>query len=216
MKRQSHISGELAQAVAQAATRLRAGGVVGYPTETVWGLAAHPAHPQAVARLAALKGRDPSKPLQVSCLDAAAARTLVREDPAVLTAFAALADLWPGPLTLVLPAGAACPPALAPGGWVGLRVPDHAVALALLRASGGLLSTTSLNPAGQAAACTHAQAQAYALADLLLPPGHEEAGGEASTVVRVGPGGVEVLREGALPVAAIHERLRQAGAGGRG
>lgn len=215
MKRQLH-SSDLRQAVAQAAALLRTGGVVGYPTETVWGLAAHPARPQAVARLAALKGRDPGKPLQVSCLDAAAARTLIRDDPAVLTAFAALADLWPGPLTLVLPAGAACSPVLAPGGWVGLRVPDHPVALALLRASGGLLSTTSLNPAGQAAACTHAQAQAYALADLLLPPGDQEAGGEASTVVRIGPGGVEVLREGALAVAAIHQRLRPPGAGERG
>lgn len=214
MKRQSQISSDLEQAVAQAAQLLRTGGVVGYPTETVWGLAAHPAHPQAVARLAALKGRDPAKPLQVSCLDPQAAHTLIREDAAVLGAFAALADLWPGPLTLVLPAGAACPPALAPGGWVGLRVPDHRVARALLREVGGLLSTTSLNPAGQAAARTHAEAQAYALADLLLPPGDQEARGEASTVVRIGGGGVEVLRGGALPVATIHQRLRDAGACG--
>jgi len=216
MKQDLQISAEVVRAVAGAAERLRQGGVVGYPTETVWGLAAHPAQPQAVARLSALKGRDPDKPLQVSCLDAEAARSLIQEGTASSAAFAALADLWPGPLTLVLPAGAACPPALAPGGWVGLRVPDHPVAVALLRASGGLLTTTSLNPAGEAAARTFEEARAYALADLLMPPGDREAGGEASTVVRIGGNGPEVLRGGALPVAAIHERLHRYGAGARG
>lgn len=189
--------------VAEAAELLRAGGVVGYPSETVWGLAAHPDCPGAVARLSALKGREPGKPLQVSCLDAAHAGTLTQGGPV----FDALAALWPGPLTLVVPARPSCPPALAPGGWVGLRVPDHPVALALLRACGGLLATTSLNPAGEQAARTFAEAQAYALASL-LPDGGVPARGEASTVVRVGPNGLEVLREGGLPVAALRERLR--------
>lgn len=213
MKEESQLGADLAREVVRAAALLWAGGVVGYPTETVWGLAAHPAHPEAVARLSALKGRDPAKPLQVSCLNAAAARSLTRGGADDDTVFEALAALWPGPMTLVVPAGEACPPALAPGGWVGLRVPDHLVALALLGACGGLLATTSLNPAGAAAARTLAEARAYALADLLLPPGDQEAQGEASTVVRIGGNGPEVLREGALPVAAIHERLRPPGAG---
>jgi L-threonylcarbamoyladenylate synthase len=195
------------QDVAGAAAMLRAGGVVGYPTETVWGLAAHPGCPDAVMRLAALKGREPGKPVQVSCLDAAHARTLTQGGPV----FDALAEMWPGPLTLVVPASAACPPPLAPGGWVGLRVPDHPVALALLRACGGLLATTSLNPAGEQAARTFAEARAYALAPLLpdlLPGGGVPARGEASTVVRVGPDGLEVLREGGLPVSRLQECLR--------
>jgi L-threonylcarbamoyladenylate synthase len=90
-------------------------------------------------------------------------------------------------------------------------VPDHPVALALLRACGGLLATTSLNPAGEQAARTFAEARAYALAPLLpdlLPGGGVPARGEASTVVRVGPDGLEVLREGGLPVSRLQECLR--------
>lgn len=214
MKEQSYIAEEVADAVARAAALLAAGGVVGYPTETVWGLAARPDQPEAVARLYALKGRDAAKPVQVSCADAGTARGITRGG----AAFEALAPLWPGPLTLVLPAGAACPPALAPGGWVGVRVPDHPVALALLRACGGALATTSLNPAGQPAAGTLSEAQAYALVPLLLPDGGVPARGEASTVVRVyvDGDGLEVLREGALPVDVLRERLKAPGVVGGG
>ncbi|GBF03903.1 Sua5/YciO/YrdC/YwlC protein [Deinococcus aerius] len=211
MKEQPHSAGGVGDAVARAADLLASGGVVGYPTETVWGLAASP---EAVDRLYALKGRDDGKPVQVSCVDAETARALTRGG----AAFEALAPLWPGPLTLVLPATPACPPALAPGGWVGLRVPDHPVALALLRACGGTLATTSLNPSGQPAARTFAEARAYGLAPLLLPDGGVPARGLASTVVRVDPGGsgLEVLREGALPVEVLRERLRAAGVPGGG
>ncbi|MDL2344792.1 Sua5/YciO/YrdC/YwlC family protein, partial [Deinococcus sp. MIMF12] len=98
--------------VTQAAALLAGGAVVGYPSETVWGLAAHPASPGGLAALLALKGRDPAKPVQVSCLDVACARPLTRT-PQVVDA---LAGLWPGPLTLVVPASEGCPPPLAPGG----------------------------------------------------------------------------------------------------
>ncbi|GAA5531809.1 L-threonylcarbamoyladenylate synthase [Deinococcus aluminii] len=207
MNKQPHITGEVAAAIARAAEWLAAGGVVGYPSETVWGLAARP---DASERLYALKGREPGKPVQVSCLDAATARMLTRGG----AAFDALSGLWPGPLTLVLPASPTCPPDLAPGGWVGLRVPDHPVALALLRASGGLLATTSLNPSGQPAARTFGEAEAYGLAPFLLPDGGVPARGLASTVVRVDGDELEVLREGALPVHVLQERLHSFSRGG--
>ncbi|WP_019588223.1 L-threonylcarbamoyladenylate synthase [Deinococcus apachensis] len=214
MKEQSHSAGQVGGAVARAAALLASGDVVGYPTETVWGLAARPDQPGAVAQLYALKGRDGGKPVQISCVDAETARVLARGG----MAFEALAPLWPGPLTLVLPANEACPPALAPGGWVGLRVPDHPVALALLRACGGTLATTSLNPSGQPAARTLAEARAYGLATLLLPDGGVPARGLASTVVRLDPDGdrLEVLREGALPEEVLWERLRTLGVLGGG
>lgn len=197
-------SSGVAPQITQAAALLAGGGVVGYPSETVWGLAAHPASPEGLAALFTLKGRDPAKPVQVSCLDVAHARPLTRT-PEVVDA---LADLWPGPLTLVVPASDACPPPLAPGGWVGLRLPDHPVASALLAACGGLLATTSLNPAGRPAARTYTEAEGYSLGVFLLPDGGVPARGEASTVVRVGPeGGLEVLREGALPVAEVRVRV---------
>lgn len=207
MNKQPHITDEVAQAVARAAKRLAVGDVVGYPTETVWGLAARP---DASERLYAVKGREPDKPVQVSCVDEVTARMLTEGG----TAFDALAGLWPGPLTLVLPASPACPPELAPAGWVGLRVPDHPVALALLRACGGLLATTSLNPSGQPAARTFEEAQAYGLAPLLLPDGGIPARGLASTVVRVVGDELEVLREGVLTVQLLRERLRAFPRGG--
>ncbi|WP_245808409.1 L-threonylcarbamoyladenylate synthase [Deinococcus hopiensis] len=191
----------------EAVQRLEAGEAIGYPTETVWGLAVLP---DALPALYELKGRASDKPVQVSCQDTAAAQRLTRGG----RAFDTLAAQWPGPLTLVVPPNADCPAELAPGGWVGLRVPDHPIALALLRASGGLLATTSLNPSGRPAARTLEEARAYGLVPFLLPDGGVPAQGLASTVVRVDGETLEVLREGALPVRALWERLRAAGLGG--
>ncbi|MEF2277753.1 L-threonylcarbamoyladenylate synthase [Deinococcus sp. YIM 134068] len=189
--------------IARAAGVIASGGVVGYPTETVWGLAVRP---EASELLYVRKGREAGKPVQLSCVDVGAARALTLGG----AVFDAVAGLWPGPLTLVLPASAACPPDLAPDGWVGVRVPDHPVALALLCACGGTLATTSLNRSGEEAARTPEQARASGLADFLLPDGGVAASGRASTVVRVWPDGgrLEVLREGALPSEAVRERLR--------
>lgn len=188
-------------AVQNAATALMRGEVVAYPTETVWGLAAHPEHPLAVERLYALKGRAADKPVQVSC----AGLEEVRCYAAPSRALSALAPLWPGPLTLVTPAVPECPTYLAPHGQVGLRVPDHPVALALLRLSGGALATTSCNRSGFPAACTRQEAVTSGLGDLVLPDGGYPAAGIASTVVLLPDG--EILREGAVPAASIRRLL---------
>ncbi|ALW89254.1 hypothetical protein AUC44_10360 [Deinococcus actinosclerus] len=178
----------------EAARVLRAGGVVAYPSETVWGLAALP---DAAAQLFRRKGRDEGKPVQGSFLDLEAARAFVQPD----RAFEALAVFLPGPLTLVIPASAACPAALAPGGRVGVRVPDHPVAQALLAQVGGVLATTSCNRSGEAAALTFAQARALDLADLVLPDAGVPAQGLPSTVLDVPAR--RVLREGAVPAARV-------------
>lgn len=178
----------------EAARVLRAGGVVAYPSETVWGLAALP---DAAAQLFRRKGRDEGKPVQGSFLDLEAARAFVQPD----RAFEALAVFLPGPLTLVTPASAACPAALAPGGRVGVRVPDHPVAQALLAQVGGVLATTSCNRSGEAAALTFAQARELDLADLVLPDAGVPAQGLPSTVLDVPAR--RVLREGAVPAARV-------------
>lgn len=193
-------------AVQNAAAALKRGDVVAYPTETVWGLAAHPEHPLAVSRLYALKGRAAEKPVQVSCAGLAEARRYAPPSRAMN----ALAPLWPGPLTLVTAAEPGCPAYLAPHGQVGLRVPDHPVALALLRLSGGALATTSCNRSGLPAARTWQEAVASGLGDLVVPDGGHPAAGIASTVVLL-PGG-EVVREGAIAAASIRQLLsRQEG-----
>ncbi|PNY82488.1 L-threonylcarbamoyladenylate synthase [Deinococcus koreensis] len=189
-------------AVSAALDALHRGGVVAYPTETVWGLAAHPAFPEAVQRLRSEKGSAADKPLQVSCDSARQALLLARPDGSLER----LSGLWPGPLTVVTPGSALCPPALMPQGKVGLRVPDHPVALELLRRSGGFLVTTSCNRTGEPPALTEQEARATDLADLTLPDGGVPAGGQASTVVLL-PGGL-ILRRGILGEAQIRAALR--------
>lgn len=194
-----------------AARLLAAGGVVGYPTEVVWGLAARPEY---AAELHRRKGREPGKPVQLSCPDAGSALAWARPSAAL----GVLAALWPGPLTVVTAAAPGCPPDLAPGGQVGLRVPDHPLARALLLTAGPL-ATTSLNPAGEPAALTRLEAARYALADLLLGEEAEPAappapGGLASTVVALPtrPGDpARVLRPGALPTGPLRAALAGVG-----
>ncbi|PTA66525.1 L-threonylcarbamoyladenylate synthase [Deinococcus arcticus] len=180
---------------------LAAGGVVAYPSETVWGLAAHPDRPDGIRRLYDLKGRLADKPVQVSCASAASAQPLAAPEAGFEALSAALVPFWPGPLTVVLPASAACPPLLAPEGRVGIRVPDHPVALALLEAAGGVLATTSCNPSRQPPALTHGVALAMNLGDVVLPDGGVPCLGVPSTVLLLPEG--RVLREGALPAGQV-------------
>ena len=206
----------LDEQIERAASLVQGGGVVGYPSETVWGLAAFMGR-DAVDRLYQLKGREADKPVQLSCLSLEHARRWLRPGQADAER---LAQFWPGPLTLLAWAVADCPEWLAPGGVVGLRVPSHPVIRALLAASGGTLATTSLNPSGLPAAGTAEQAEGYGLADLLLPDtlagpavsrsGQASSGqassGLASTVFDLRTR--QVLRQGAISQAELLEALR--------
>ncbi|GAA4016436.1 L-threonylcarbamoyladenylate synthase [Deinococcus rubellus] len=190
---------------------LTRGRIIGFPTETVWGLGTDAHSPSAVAALSVIKGRPSGKALQVSCADVTQARALAA--PQELH-FEALAALLPGPLTLVVRAAPTCPAWLVFGGKVGLRVPDHTLTQALLRRWGRPLATTSLNPAGQPSARTLAEARRYGLAEVLLevpsedpsnPLAAPEASHLPSTVVDCESG--EILRQGALPASIIRAVL---------
>ena len=117
-----------------AAAVLRAGGLVAMPTETVYGLAADATSAEAVARIYAVKGRPSGHPVIVHLADAAQLERYAAAPNADARALAAA--FWPGPLTLIVPRGDGVTAAVAGGGpTVGLRVPAHPLALALLRAS---------------------------------------------------------------------------------
>ena len=136
-------------AIARAATILREGGLVGMPTETVYGLAADANNAAAVARLYAAKGRPRFNPLIAHVTDAEMARTLV-EWPGMAAELATA--FWPGPLTLVLPklnAAPICDLANAGLDSVAIRAPGHASARALLAAFGGPLVAPSANPSAR-------------------------------------------------------------------
>lgn len=135
--------------LARAAALLRAGGLVAFPTETVYGLGGDARNDRAVAAIFAAKGRPSFNPLIVHVPDLAAAQRIAQFDARAV----ALAErFWPGPLTLVLPLrdGAGISPLVTAGlATVALRVPAHPVAQGLLRAFGGPLAAPSANPSGK-------------------------------------------------------------------
>ena len=171
----------------EAAEVLNSGGVVVIPTDTVYGLAAHPAFPVAVERLYTIKGRESGKKIALlaSGAEAVGAFGFVLPERA-----AELAERhWPGALTMVL-------------GGEGFRVPDHAWTRRLLAKCGGVLRVTSANLSGGSPATDAPQALADVglSADLVLDGGVSP-GGVASTVVRVdADGSIEVLRQGAIEI----------------
>jgi L-threonylcarbamoyladenylate synthase len=130
--------------IRRAAEHLRAGRLVGFPTETVYGLGANALSPEAVARIFEAKGRPRTSPLIVHVASAEAASEVVSQWPEAAQKLAA--KFWPGPLTLVLPKQPVIPDIVTAGlGTVGVRVPAHPVALALLRECGLPLAAPSAN-----------------------------------------------------------------------
>ena len=165
-----------------------------FPTETVYGLADRHGDRAARERLRRLKGRETGKPFQHLVSSRRKAFLLCAAVPAAARRLAKAH--WPGPLTLVVKARN--------GRWLGLRVPDHPVALSLTRRAGGILVATSANRSGTAPAKTAAEVRsAFGDRVALVLAGGRASVGEPSTVVRVGRDGVEVLREGAISRAEI-------------
>ncbi len=199
------IDGGEAGAVAAAARCLALGGLVAFPTETVYGLGADATRAEAVARVFQAKARPSFNPLISHLATAVAALALARSCP---LAEQLAARFWPGPLTLVLPRAADClvdPLACAGLDTVALRVPAHPLAHDLLAAFGGPVVAPSANRSG-ALSPTRAAHVVDGLGggqiDLVLDGGACSLGIE-STVVAVTDGGTTLLRPGALAVEAI-------------
>lgn len=139
--------------IAAAADLLRRGGVVAFPTETVYGLGADAANPAAVAKIFDLKGRPADHPLIVHLADAAQLPAWAIDLPAA--AYTLAAAFWPGPLTLILRRAPQVPDCVTGGQTtVGLRVPAHPVAQALLRAFAGGIAAPSANKFGRVSPTT--------------------------------------------------------------
>lgn len=185
---------------------LQAGGVLGVPTDTVWGLVADPDQEAAVDHLYVLKGREEGKPVQVLCADVTEARCWAALTPALSGGFERLNRFWPGALTLVVPASGRCPAWLQSAGQVGLRVPAGDALSALFGAFGGALAGTSLNRSGQPAARIRAEAAALGLAPLLWAG--EAGGAPASTVYELATG--RVLRAGGVSETDLRGALEHA------
>jgi L-threonylcarbamoyladenylate synthase len=186
------------ETLARAAGILRDGGLVAFPTETVYGLGADATNPDAVARIFATKGRPVGHPLIVHLGTADLLDAWADEVP---PSARLLADaFWPGPLTLILRRTDRAPDAVTGGrDTVGLRVPDHPVARALLEAFGGGIAAPSANRYGRVSPTTaaHVRADLGADVDLVLDGGPCTVGVE-STIIDCTGSEPEVLRAGGV------------------
>jgi L-threonylcarbamoyladenylate synthase len=199
----------LALEIERLAALLRGGGVIAYPTETFYGLGALAGDVAALARLARAKGRPEGKPLPLIAADGAMVERVAALGP---VARRLAARLWPGPLTLVLPALPGLPEPITCGtGTVGIRVPGSEVARALCRAAGAPIVSTSANPSGGPPPASAAALDAALVAriDGVLDAGATP-GGRPSTVVRIDGERLTLLRDGAIPFDAVERAARLA------
>ena len=192
------------RAIADAAGILRAGGLVAFPTETVYGLGADATNGRAVAAIFAAKGRPSFNPLIVHVKDRAAAEALVEFTPSARRLAEAF---WPGALTLVLPRGKDCPLSLLVSAGLqtaALRVPSHPIALHLLAEADVPIAAPSANVSGRISSTTaqHVARELEGKVDLILDGGPTPVGIE-STVVGFEEDRPVLLRPGAVTRDAL-------------
>ncbi len=202
-----------ADEIRHAADVLRAGGVVAFPTETVYGLGADAASEDAVRRVFELKGRPRNNPMIVHVADVAMARTVVGEWPDRASDLAG--RFWPGPLTLVLRKAPDLPDLVTAGhATVGVRCPDHPLALALIRALGRPIAAPSANPSGRVSPTTARHVRdGFPGAGLTILDGGPCRAGIESTVLSLVHDPPRILRPGAVPREDLGEDVQTAGPG---
>ncbi len=189
-------------AIARAVEILRSGGVIAFPTDTVYGIGAHGLIGAAVERLYAIKERPNDKSIPLLLASADDVRLAAREVPPV--GLALMQHYWPGALTIVLRKQPHLPDAVSGTDTVAVRVPDHPVVRALIRALGAPLAATSANKSGRPELldATAIAAELGDRLDLILDGGPLH-GGVPSTVVDATVEPVRILREGAISADAL-------------
>jgi L-threonylcarbamoyladenylate synthase len=194
--------------IALAVARLRSGGLVAFPTETVYGLGADALNPAAIARVFALKGRPAVNPLIVHVPDEAAARGLAATWPAAARTLTQA--FWPGPLTIVVPKSPKIADSVTAGGpTVALRAPAHHLTLALLEAFGGPLVGPSANPSGRVSPTRAEHVRASFTEDeVQVLDGGPCRGGIESTVITLAEPTPRILRPGLISAEQISAAIR--------
>lgn len=194
----------------RAAELIKTGGVVGFRTDTFYGLGADPFNRAALNSLLALKGREDGKPILIVISDAAEVSRFVAHRTKLFEALSR--HHWPGALTLVATAHSRVPPELTAGtGTIGLRWPDDKEVCAFIRACGGALTATSANRAGELPARSAEEvAQAFPVGLALMVDGGAARMLKPSTVLDVSGKEARLIREGALSWSELQETIRNA------
>ncbi|MBI3948532.1 MAG: threonylcarbamoyl-AMP synthase [Armatimonadetes bacterium] len=194
-------------AILEAADVLRGGGLVAFPTETVYGLGARVTDEAAVRRIFAAKGRPEGKPLIVHVSRREQVSRVARDVPPAARAL--MARFFPGPLTLVLPRRPEIPDAVTAGGdTVAVRMPDHPVAQALIEALGEPVAAPSANRSGARSATTPEEVldDLDGRIELVLDAGPAPLR-QPSTVLDLTVEPARVLRQGAVPADALRRHV---------
>ena len=206
------VSNCTADAMARAAQHLKAGSLVAFPTETVYGLGGDATNPDAVARIYAAKGRPADHPLIVHIADMQDAADWASEIPDYAIALAR--NFWPGPMTLILKRSALAKDFITGGQeTVGIRVPDHVIALSLLqefkKIGGKGVAAPSANRFGHVSPTTadavSAELSEYLAPDDLILDGGASMVGVESTIIDCTTEEPKILRPGAITEAMIEE-----------
>ena len=193
--------------ISQATETLRSGGVVAFPTDTVYGVGADPFQPEAVRKLYQIKGRPIDKPIPILVGSVDDVQRVAQNLP---TIFGQLAEhFWPGELTLIVEAKALPSEVTAGGHTVGVRMPDHPLALALLQRYGGAIATTSANKSDEPPATSAAEVQAE-LGELVgvILDGGQTATRVASTVLDLSVLPPVILRHGGISLDQLTPFIR--------
>lgn len=198
---------ETEQDIQEAAAILRAGGLVGIPTETVYGLGANGLDSSAVGKIFAAKGRPQDNPLILHVPDASWLARYCREVPD--SAYTLAARFWPGPLTMILPRKDVVPDAVTAGlDTVGIRCPNHPVTLAIIRAADVPVAAPSGNTSGRPSptCAAHMVEDMTGKIDAIVDGGQCGVGVE-STIIDLTCTPPRLLRPGGLPLEALEEVL---------
>ena len=181
----------------QAIATLNDGGVVAFPSDTVYGVGVDPFQPEAVRKLYKIKGRPIDKPIPILVGSTDDVERVAQNLPPT---FSQLAErFWPGGLTLIVEAKSLPPEVTAGGDTVGIRMPDHPLALALLQRFGGAIATTSANKSDEppATSAEEVQSELGALVDIILDGG-QTATRIASTVLDLSVFPPQIRRQGGI------------------
>ncbi len=190
--------------LARAGALARAGEIVAFPTDTVYGVGTYAYNPAAVRNLYVVKGRPEDRPIPVLLDGPERLEAVARLVPP--SARRVAERYWPGALTIVLPARELPREVTAGGETVGVRVPDHEVALAIIRAAGGIMAVTSANLSGHPN-LTMGVEVAAALPRLALVVDGVAPGGVPSTVLDLAGPTPRVYRVGAIAVSELEATL---------
>jgi len=179
------------------------GGLIAFRTDTFYGLGVDPLIPDAVRRIKVLKGREEGKPILLLVADSSVVTRLMAQPPGLFEKVTT--ELWPGPLTIIVPAIDSLPHDITAGtGTVGVRLPNDESVRQLVRECGGVLTATSANPATMDPAKSAAEVRGYfpTGVDLIIDGGEVNVT-EPSTVLDIVQTPPRIIREGAVSRAAI-------------